>query len=223
MFLKNQRRMGRKGGKFSFKWFGTFAIHSISNKNLSSLKNKDGALFKTKYNVSLLKPYLDSDETKVMCDENPPSSATDEQPHDPEKVDLPSLTDKQIPIEENLITNLPNETIKILLFDAVGSSKNSTETYAIMSQTCSRFNNILKWKKHTFLPHIHLKFPDSAFDSLPRFHDKTKVSVRKIMKTFSPKIRVATSLAEIVSNPGEHSWNIIERYYWKLNEKAIPS
>ena len=46
------------------------------------LINKDGALIKTKYNVSLLKPYLESDETKVTYDENSPPRATDEQPHD---------------------------------------------------------------------------------------------------------------------------------------------
>ena len=32
-----------------------------------------------------------------------------------------------------------------------------------------------------------MKFPDSVFDSLPRFHDKIKMSVRKIMKTVGPK------------------------------------
>ena len=75
VLLKNQRRMDRKGVKFSFKWFGPFTAHS---KNLCSLINKDGPLIKTKYNVSLLKPYLNSDKTKVTCDENPPSSATDQ-------------------------------------------------------------------------------------------------------------------------------------------------
>ena len=34
--LKNERRKGGKGGKFSFKWFGSFTVHSISNKNLCS-------------------------------------------------------------------------------------------------------------------------------------------------------------------------------------------
>ena len=48
VLLKNQRRFDRKGGKFSFKWFGPFTIHSISNKNLCSLLNKDGTLIKTK-------------------------------------------------------------------------------------------------------------------------------------------------------------------------------
>ena len=96
VLLKNQRRMDRKGGKFSFKWFSPFAVHSISNKNLCSLINKYGTLIKTKYNVYLLKSYLDSDETNVTNDEPPPSSATDEQRHDTENLDPPSLTDKQI-------------------------------------------------------------------------------------------------------------------------------
>ena len=56
VLLQNQRRMNRKSCKFSFKWFGPFKVHSISNMNFCSLKNKDGTLIKTKYNVSLLKP-----------------------------------------------------------------------------------------------------------------------------------------------------------------------
>ena len=96
--------MDRTGGKFSFKWFGPFTAHS---KNLCSLINKDGPLIKTKYNVSLLKPYLDSDKTKVTCDENPPVQL----------MDPPSLTDKQVLIEERIdnygITNLPNEIIEM--------------------------------------------------------------------------------------------------------------
>ena len=52
------------------------------------------------------------------------------------------------------------------------------------------------------------------------------------MKTFGPNSGVTINLAEIVDdkkwksawvviNPGKHSWYIIERYYWKLNKKAI--
>ena len=55
----------RKGGKFSLKRFGPFTVHSISTKNLCSLINKDRTLIKTKenkYNVSLLKSYLDLDD-----------------------------------------------------------------------------------------------------------------------------------------------------------------
>ena len=46
--LKDQKGMSRKGGKFSFKWFGPFTVHSISQKNLCSLINKDETLIKTK-------------------------------------------------------------------------------------------------------------------------------------------------------------------------------
>ena len=102
VLLKNQTRMNRKDGKFSFKWFGSFKVHSISNKNLCSLINKGGTVIETEDNVFLLKPYLESDEIRVTCDENTPPSATDEQSHDTKKVDPPSLTDKQILIEERI-------------------------------------------------------------------------------------------------------------------------
>ena len=79
-----------------------------------------------------------------------------------------------------------------------------------------------------------MKFPESVFDTLPRFHGKIEVSFRKIMKTVGPYSGVATSLAKIVDdkksrsawlsiNSEKHSWYIIERCYWKLNEKVIPS
>ena len=121
----------------------------------------------------------------------------------------------------------------MILLDGVNSSKNSTETYVILSQTCSRFNGILKQKKYALFPRIYMKFPERVFHSLPQFQDKVKVGIWKIMKTFVSYSGVATSLAEIVDdkklksawlviNPGKHSWYIIERYYWKLNEKAIP-
>ena len=71
--LENQNMERMDSVKFSFKWFGPFAVHSMSNKNLFSLINKDGTLIKTKCNVSFLKTYLDSDETKLTCDENLPS------------------------------------------------------------------------------------------------------------------------------------------------------
>ena len=68
------------------------------------------------------------------------------------------------------IINLPNEIIEIILVDAVKSFQNSIETNVIFSKTCSRFKNaILKQKKDALLPHILMKFPDSAFDSLTSF------------------------------------------------------
>ena len=92
--LKNQRKIDRKGAKYLFKWLGLFTVHLISNKNFCSSISKDGTLIKTKYNVSFLKPYLESGETKVTSDGNPSSSAIDEQIHGTEKVDPWSLTDE---------------------------------------------------------------------------------------------------------------------------------
>ena len=114
---------------------------------------------------------------KLRVMKTPLPSAIDELPHDTEKVDPPSLTDKQILIEEKIdnyaITNLPHEIIEMILVDAVNSSNNSTETYNILSQTCSRFNMLKRKKTCT----SHMKFSDSVFDSFRRFYDKIKVSL----------------------------------------------
>ena len=68
-------------------------------------------------------------------------------------------------IENYAITNLLSQTFEMILVDVVNSSKNSKKTYAILSKTCSRFNDILKLKKDALLPHIHKKFSESFFDS----------------------------------------------------------
>ena len=75
-------------------------------------------------------------------------SAIDKQSYDTEKVGPPGLTDKVIlneeRIENHAIPNLFNEIIEMRLVNAVKSSKKSTEACVILSQTCSRFNGILK-------------------------------------------------------------------------------
>ena len=160
-------------------WFGLFTVHLISNNNLCFFINKDRTQVRTKYNVSLLKPYLDSDEKKLRVMKTPiPLPRQSANKHKIMKVDSPSLTDKQI-LEERIdnyaITNLSNEIIEMILVDAVKFSKNSTEI-------CSRFNSILKQKKDALLTHIHKEFPDSIFGILPYFHKKIKASIQKIMK-----------------------------------------
>ena len=64
VLLRNQRRQGRKGGKFSCKWIGPYTIKSISKTGLCVFISEKGFVLKKKYNVSLLKPYnskVDSD------------------------------------------------------------------------------------------------------------------------------------------------------------------
>ena len=105
-----------------------FTVHSISNKNLRYLINKDGTQIETKNNISLLRPNLDSDETKCTCDENPVNHM---------KLGKSIFQVGHVLIKETIenyaITNLPNEIIEMILVDAV---KYSTKTYVILSQTC---------------------------------------------------------------------------------------
>ena len=55
-----------------------------------------------------------------------------------------------------------------------------------------------------------MKFPVSVFDSLPHFHDKIHVNVRKIMKTFGPNCGVATNLTGIVDDKNwRFAWIVI--------------
>ena len=135
-------------------------------------------------------------------------------------------------IDNDVITNLPNEIIELILVDDI-SPLRIQQKYMLLSQTCSRFDVVLKLKKDALLPHIRMKFPENAFESLRHFHNNIKVSVRKTLKTFGPYSGEARNLAQIfddkkwksawlIINPDKHSWYITERYYWKCNEKAIP-
>ena len=71
VLIKNQRREDRKGGKFSFKWNGPYTVRNITKKNLCSVINKKGRQLKTKYNISLLKPYMEPTSILVNDDKSP--------------------------------------------------------------------------------------------------------------------------------------------------------
>ena len=208
MLLKNKKREDRKGGKFPFKWLGPYTVHAISDNNVCYLSNKKGKVLKTKYNVSLLKPYVNVNSSR----------ATNEQP----------FTELQ---STSVWSSLPKEIVEKILVDTVQSSKKATETCRSISQTCSRFKSILHRKKESLLPQIYMKFPDDVSKNLPRVHDMIRVSVPKIMKIFGPFSGIATSLAEIIDDkkwksawlvvtPTKHSWYLIERYYWKSSPKS---
>ena len=55
-WLKNQRRLYRKGGKVFYKWVSLYVAENISKKGLCTLRNQNGV---EQHNVVLLKPYLD--------------------------------------------------------------------------------------------------------------------------------------------------------------------
>ena len=86
VWLKNQRRLNRKDGKFSYKWLGHYVIENISKKGLCT--NQSGVELSKKYNAAILKPYLDpvnpaDDVNKhVPLDERPPN-LQDADPHKP--------------------------------------------------------------------------------------------------------------------------------------------
>ena len=151
---------------------------------------------------------------KVKCNENYSHSAINKQMRDIGKVDPPSLMDKQIltegRIENCAITSLLNEKIEIILVNAVKSSEKSIEKYVILSPACWRFNGMLKRKKDNVFSHIHMKFTDSVFYSLPHFRNKMKENIQKIMKMFGPSCGVVTSLVEIVQDKKWRSaWLVI--------------
>ena len=126
---KSASEESKKDEQEMWKKFGPFSVHLISNKKLCSSISKDIIQIDHAF---LLKPYLDLDETKVSCKENHPPSANGKQLNGTETIDLPSLTEKQILIEEKFdnyaFTKIPDKIVQTLLVDALKSSKNFTET-----------------------------------------------------------------------------------------------
>ena len=87
---------------------------------------------------------------------------------------------------------------------------------------------VVYWSKYIFTWNFQIVFVTTYLIFTIR-----SVSIKKIMETFASHNGIATSLDEIVDdkklrftwfviNPGKHSRYIIERYYWKMNEKTIP-
>ena len=70
MLLQNQKRQNRKGGKFTYKWIGSYTIKSISKTGLCVLVNEKDVILKKKYNVSLLKPFSSKADPKQSDEED---------------------------------------------------------------------------------------------------------------------------------------------------------
>ena len=236
VLLKNQKREDRKDGNFTYKWLGPYTVHAISSKNLCSLKNQVGKTLKKKYNISLLKPYVekaspfdeeDSDSNDRRGTVENESVVTDERPAIDESFDS-SLSKEYLPnvYSQNVWGHLPNELVEKILVTSVKSSKNAVHACQSVSRTCKRFNHIIIRKKKSLLPRVYITFTHEVLGKLPSWNGKIKVSVRKITQMFGRFSGVALSLSGIIDahnwrsawlilNPEEHSWYQIEKIYWK--------
>ena len=58
VLMKNNKRIDRKGRKFSQKWLGPYTVTKISEKGVVTLKNTSGLILNKKYNVANLKHYF---------------------------------------------------------------------------------------------------------------------------------------------------------------------
>ena len=58
VLMKNNKRIDRKGGKFSQKWLGSYTVTKIPEKAVVTLKNTSGLILNKKCNVANLKHYF---------------------------------------------------------------------------------------------------------------------------------------------------------------------
>ena len=48
------------GGKFTYRWLGSYAVKKINKNGSITLENYKGSILKKKYNAALLKPYIEN-------------------------------------------------------------------------------------------------------------------------------------------------------------------
>ena len=152
VWLKNQRRQDRKGGKFSYKWTGPYTIEHITKKGLCTLNNERSTVLAKKFNVGLLKPYLDPLAVDPQDEEEPHAVPSDKKP-------ASTQSEECIQTKANEWRHLPDEIVEMILVLTVQSSKEPVSTFNHLSLTCSRFNTIIKKK-------VTICFPMSISNSL---------------------------------------------------------
>ena len=177
VWLKNQRSQDRKGGKFSHKWTGPYTIEHITKKGLCTLKNEHSTVLGKKFNVGLLKPYLDP----LALD---PQDAEELHAVPPDEKPASTQSEECIQTKANEWRHLPDEIVEMILVLAVQSSKEPVSTFNHLSLTCSRFNTIIKKKSHHLLPNVHIQFSEKEYQGLSQCNGKIKVSARKIANLF---------------------------------------
>ena len=225
VWLKNQRRQDRKGGKFSYKWTGPYTIEHITKTGLCTLRNERSAtVLAKKFNVGLLKPYLDPPAEDPQDEEKQHTVPPDEKPASIQSEDC-------IQTEVSKWRNLPNEIVEMILVLAVRISKEPLSTFNHLSLTSSTFNKIMQ-KNHYLLPTVHIQFSKTEYQRLSQYNGKIKVSVRKITNLFGKNSGVCRRILEVVNNKKwKSSWLILEsdghsmyricKVYWKAIKNPI--
>ena len=239
VWLKNQKREDRKGGKFSFKWLGPYTVENISPRGICTLRNKGGRVLSKKYNVGLLKKCFDP---LVEPSLNPPNDKSSRCPaQDDERVSEKCMTEEfqgsecDLTLSQSDETNnkpsyfdkLSNELVEMILVKAVEASIDSFDS---MSSTCVRFKELLENQKDKLLPSLHLPLSEKEQKELNRYNGKIKISTRKLVKMFGANSGVAKRVSEIVANQRWRSaWLVLEskshsnfrvrRFFWKKKDK----
>ena len=246
VWLKSQKRLDRKGGKFSYKWLGPYVIGEVSKKGLCTLINQHGNELSKTYNVGLLKPYLDpvprpyGGNTDVPSDEKPPVQVAENPDNsDPQhsqeavpKVDSSNLRSFESAIDSNVWSKLPDEVAERILELSVRNSDKPLSTYHKLSRTCSRFNILLQRRNRYLLPRVHLNFSDSDSKKLDKYNGKIKVSVRKIVKVFGEFCGASLYISNVINEKNwksawllleaeKHSMYLIRSFYWKHFKSGV--
>ena len=215
VWLRNNKRQDRKGGKLTYKWMGPYFITNITPKGVATLKNREGKILHKKYNRAQLKPFVDScNKDKLIAEKEEVAKVEDEEPL------------------KNYWDELPNELVERILLEAMISSSDICLTYESILRTCRRFQLIEK-KGKELLPHIYIK-ADEAIQKCLSYNGMIKVSVRKIVKLYGENSGIVLAITEIMKeHPSKwrsawlllaqykHSWYTVLRFYWKCQRTTV--
>lgn len=202
--MRDNKRIDRKGGKFTFKWLGPYEVTNLTDHGLASLKNQNGTVLKKKFNKLLLKPYIESntdyindDHVSITEEEN--DADGDNNLFKPMDFGKPSLNDE--PTEStNLRDKLPDEIVETILLNAISSCKNPIQEYHSIIRTCSRFQ-IVKQKGIQLLPRVYIQTHEEFEHSYRQ--NLIKVSVRKLTKVFGQNSGLILDISNLIS---EKKW-----------------
>ena len=172
--MKNNKRIDRKGGKFSQEWLGPYTVTKISEKGVVTLKNTPGLILNKKYNVTNLKHYFkeESDDTSSTAIRS-----------------------------SNFWSDTPDEMVKMILLYALQQSIYSIEkceTYNSIKSTCHRkWSTIVEGKSPVFLPRVYIDTWHAIGKSC---NGKILVSTRKLRSTFGKSSGLASQLSNCIGD-----------------------